>query len=108
MRNLSRTEQTPDRKGDPMGLQQQEREHPMEARADKAWRAAAACDHLAHAARDDAERAFYVRMRNAWITVGNQSQFAEGREQDVAAPLPALEGPVAHPAAVPPPSIGAR
>jgi hypothetical protein len=49
----------------------------MGARADKAWRAAAACTSLAQAAADDAERDFYVRMRNAWITVGNQSQFIE-------------------------------
>jgi len=79
----------------------------MAARADKAWRAAAACDHLAHAAGDDAERAFYVRMRNAWITVGNQSQFAQELEQDMP-PLPALEGAASRPAAEPLPGIGAR
>src|SRR5262245_43044858 len=99
--NLSRTEQTGRRNRDPIeASQQQEREHPMGARAEKAWRAAAACAHRAQAARDGDERDFYVRMRNAWITVGNQSQFAErlDRHDDVARPLPPLESAGKRPA----------
>src|SRR5262245_45361360 len=86
----NRTDSPPKSESDP-SAQYQQRERPMGGRADKAWRAAAACARLAQAARDDADRDFYVRMRNAWFTVGNQSQFAEGleREDSVVRPLPA-------------------
>jgi hypothetical protein len=74
----------------------------MGSKADKAWRAAATCASLAQQVDDRAEREFYIRMRNAWITVANRCTFLDGlddlaRRGNTIEPLPALEPPVESP-----------
>ncbi|MFL6797957.1 MAG: hypothetical protein ACJ8F3_11135 [Xanthobacteraceae bacterium] len=74
----------------------------MDRRAEKAWSTAAYCSERAQATADMAEREFFIRMRNAWIAVANQSQFhqASQREQESEL-LPGIgrtdpAGPVPH------------
>jgi len=54
----------------------------MESRADKAWRAAAECARLARESDRSEERDFYLRTRDAWITVANRCEFLESLERD--------------------------
>jgi hypothetical protein len=49
----------------------------MGVKTDRAWRTAARCARLAQEADDDAEREFYRRMRDAWISVANRCEFLE-------------------------------
>ena len=44
-------------------------------KAESAWRMAASCAALAQAADGHEEREYYVKMRDAWIGLGNRCQF---------------------------------
>jgi hypothetical protein len=52
----------------------------MPSRAGKAWQTAAQCARQAQQADSKDEREFYLRMRNAWITVANRCEFIDGLE----------------------------
>jgi hypothetical protein len=45
-------------------------------RAESAWRTAARCSALAQEA-DKEEREYYIKMRDAWIGLGNRCQFLD-------------------------------
>src|SRR5262245_59722689 len=45
-------------------------------RAESAWRTAARCAALAQEAEKE-EREYYIKMRDAWIGLGNRCQFLE-------------------------------
>jgi hypothetical protein len=44
-------------------------------KAESAWRVAARCAALAQEADGHEEREYYVKMRDAWIGLGNRCQF---------------------------------
>ena len=44
-------------------------------KAESAWRVAARCAALAQEADRHEEREYYVKMRDAWIGLGNRCQF---------------------------------
>jgi hypothetical protein len=44
-------------------------------KAESAWRVAARCAALAREADGHEEREYYVKMRDAWIGLGNRCQF---------------------------------
>src|SRR5262245_34551577 len=44
-------------------------------KAESAWRVAARCAALAREAKEKEEREYYVKMRDAWIGLGNRCQF---------------------------------
>jgi len=44
-------------------------------KAESAWRVAARCAALAREADEKEEREYYVKMRDAWIGLGNRCQF---------------------------------
>jgi hypothetical protein len=45
--------------------------------SEMAWRTAAQLAALAQEADDDEEREYYLRMRNAWITLANGCKFLD-------------------------------
>jgi hypothetical protein len=47
----------------------------MESKSDTAWQTAARLAALAEEADDDEEREYFVRMRDAWITLANRCEF---------------------------------
>jgi hypothetical protein len=47
----------------------------MGSQSDTAWKTAARMAALAEEADDDAEREYYIRLRNAWITFANSCEF---------------------------------
>jgi hypothetical protein len=47
----------------------------MTSKSDTAWRTAARLAALAEEADDDEEREYYIRMRDAWITLANRCEF---------------------------------
>jgi hypothetical protein len=49
----------------------------MRSKRDTAWETAAKCAVLAKEADDPQEREYYVRMRDAWITLANRCEFIE-------------------------------
>src|SRR5215470_17413057 len=49
----------------------------MRSKRDTAWETAAKCAMLAKEADDPQEREYYVRMRDAWITLANRCEFIE-------------------------------
>jgi hypothetical protein len=53
----------------------------MPSRAEKAWQTAAQCARLVQQADGEDEREFYLRMRNAWITVANRCEFIDVLEE---------------------------
>jgi hypothetical protein len=69
-----------------------EQEWSMPSRAEKAWQTAAQCARLAQQADGTDEREFYLRMRNAWITVANRCEFIDVMEEQGAAPPERLPG----------------
>jgi len=44
-------------------------------KAESAWRMAAQCAVLAQEADETEERAYYIRMRDAWISLANRCEF---------------------------------
>jgi hypothetical protein len=71
----------------------------MRFRADNAWRTAAQCARLAQDADDQTEREFYLRMRDAWISVANRCEFLDMPAEPVppADGLPSGAGPPSTP-----------
>jgi hypothetical protein len=49
----------------------------MRPNAENAWRTAARCATLAQEADEKEEREFYLKMRDAWIALGNRCQFLD-------------------------------
>jgi hypothetical protein len=47
----------------------------MGSQSDTAWKTAARMAALAEEADNDAEREYYIRLRNAWITFANRCEF---------------------------------
>jgi hypothetical protein len=47
----------------------------MGSKSEMAWRTAARLAELAQDTDDDAEREYYIRMRDAWITLANRCEF---------------------------------
>ena len=47
----------------------------MTLKSDTAWKTAARLAALAEEADDDEEREYYIRMRDAWITLANRCEF---------------------------------
>jgi hypothetical protein len=47
----------------------------MGSKSDTAWQTAARLAALAEEADDDGEREYYIRMRDAWITLANRCEF---------------------------------
>ena len=45
------------------------------SKGEMALRTAARLAHLAEEADDDEEREYYIRMRDAWITLANRCEF---------------------------------
>ena len=45
------------------------------SKAESAWRVAARCAALAREADEKEEREYYIKMRDAWIGLGNRCQF---------------------------------
>jgi hypothetical protein len=46
----------------------------MDSKSEMAWRTAARLAELAQEADDEAEREYYIRMRDAWITLANRCE----------------------------------
>jgi hypothetical protein len=49
----------------------------MRSKRDTAWETAAKCATLAKEADDPQEREYFVRMRDAWITLANRCEFID-------------------------------
>jgi hypothetical protein len=65
----------------------------MGFKADHAWRTAAQCARLAQEADDEAEREFYRRLRDAWISVANRCEFLyTSVSASITEPLPKMDG----------------
>jgi hypothetical protein len=47
----------------------------LTSKSDTAWKTAARLAALAEEADDDEEREYYIRMRDAWITLANRCEF---------------------------------
>jgi hypothetical protein len=47
----------------------------MGSKSDIAWKTAARMAALAEETDDDYEREYYIRMRDAWITLANRCEF---------------------------------
>jgi hypothetical protein len=47
----------------------------MQSKSKTAWQMAARCAELAQETDDLMEREYYVRMRDAWITLANRCEF---------------------------------
>jgi hypothetical protein len=70
----------------------------MGLRADHAWRTAAQCARLARDADTESERAYFVRMRDTWITIANDCEFLDSPAEGAASDgLAHVEGPPAGP-----------
>ena len=67
----------------------------MRSKSEHAWRTAAECAKRAQEADDKGEHEFFVRMRNAWITVANRCEFMDVLDEQAAgaAPSPGLMPP---------------
>ena len=70
----------------------------MGSRAQYAWRTAAKCATLAQTADKPEEREFYIRMRDAWISVANRGAFLDtlDEESPAAASMVAAEKNIAQ------------
>ena len=69
-----------------------------QSKSQTAWRTAARYAELAQEADDELEREYYVRMRNAWITLANRCEFfnlpdVTGGHSSAHAPGPSEQAP---------------